>query len=76
LKELSENFEIYRKKAQEKADLVSQKNILIGGRQVDELEKKRHELLIEIGKIDARLKEIGELNLNAEEQIKLQELSV
>ncbi|MCZ7393802.1 MAG: hypothetical protein ABOK23_11900 [Candidatus Methanoperedens sp.] len=76
LKELSENFEIYSKKAQKKADLVSQKDILIGKNQVDELEKKRHELLIETGKIDARLKELGELNLSAEEQIKLQELSV
>ncbi|MCZ7382026.1 MAG: AAA family ATPase [Candidatus Methanoperedens sp.] len=76
IRELSENYEIYRKKEQNKANLISQKGILLGKNQVEELEKKRDDLLFDIGKIDARLEELGELNLSAEEQIKLQELPV
>ena len=76
LKELSENFEIYSEKIQKKADLVSQRDTRMGKNQANELEKRRHELSTEIGKIDAKLKGLGEQNLSAEEQARLQGISI
>lgn len=74
-KELSEKLDLYIRKGQKKANLVSQKEVLLGSNRLDELEEKRDGLLIEKGTNDKRLEELGNLNLSAEEQIQLQELS-
>ncbi len=74
-KELSEKLDLYIKKGQKKANLVSQKEVLLGNNKLDELEAKKDGLLIEKGTNDKRLEELGDLNLSAEEQIQLQELS-
>ncbi|PWB49342.1 MAG: hypothetical protein C3F06_14420 [Candidatus Methanoperedenaceae archaeon] len=74
-KELSEKLDIYTRRGQKRTNLVSQKEILLGINKLDELEKKKDNLLIEMGKNDKRLEELGDLNLSAEEQIQLQKLS-
>ncbi len=74
-KELSEKLDLYIRKWQKKANLVSQKEVLLGSNRLDELEEKMDGLLIEKGSNDKRLEELGDLNLSAEEQIQLQELS-
>jgi uncharacterized protein YhaN len=74
-KELSEKLDIYATKGQKKTNLISQREVLLGNNKLDELEKKKDSLLIEMGKNDKRLEELGDLNLSAEEQIQLQKLS-
>ncbi len=74
-KELSEKLDIYIRKGQKRTNLESQKEVLLGNNKLDELEKKKDSFLIEMGKNDTRLEELGDLNLSAEEQIQLQKLS-
>ncbi|MBU3966558.1 MAG: AAA family ATPase [Euryarchaeota archaeon] len=74
-KELSEKLDIYLRKGQKRANLTSQKEILLGNNKLNELEQKKDDLLIGMGKNDKRLEELGDLNLSAEEQILLQGLS-
>lgn len=74
-KELSEKLDIYLRKGQKRANLTSQKEILLGNNKLNELEQKKDDLLIGMGKNDKRLEELGDLNLSAEEHILLQGLS-
>lgn len=74
-KELSEKLDIYVRKGQKRATLKSQKEVLLGNNKLNELEQKKDDLLIGMGKNDKRLEELGDLNLSAEEQILLQGLS-
>ncbi len=73
-KELSEKLNLYIKNKQKRANLVSQKEVLLGNNKLDELDEKKNGLLIEMGKNDKRLEELGDLNLSNEVQIQLQEL--
>ncbi len=74
-KELSEKLDIYTRRGQKRMNMLSQKEVLLGINKLDELETKKDNLLIDMGKNDKRLEELGDLNLSAEEQIQLQKLS-